>query len=223
MTHKLLFRKGNAKLASQIYTFSLPAGYTCPGAKLCQSYADRITGKITDGKDTVFRCFSASQEALLPNVRKARWANFEALKGLSTEQMADLIMASLPKKARIVRVHVSGDFYSADYFNAWVSVAKARPEVLFYAYTKSLHLIPSVWPANLRLTFSEGGKYDNLINGRKSAKVVFDPMEAEALGIEIDHDDSHAYEGDKSFALLIHGIQPAGSMASKATSKLKKK
>ena len=54
----------------------------------------------------------------------------------------------------------------------------------------------------------------------KFAKVVFSEKEAAKLGLEIDHDDSHAYEGDKSFALLLHGTQPKGTMAAKAKNKL---
>ena len=46
--------------------------------------------------------------------------------------------------------------------------------------------------------------------------------EAEKLGLEIDHDDSHCF-GDKPFALLVHGTQEAGSDASKAISKQKRK
>lgn len=60
-----------------------------------------------------------------------------------------------------------------------------------------------------------------MIGDRKRAKVIFDPLEADILGIDIDHDDSHAYAGEDSFALLIHGTQPAGSMASQAKKKLK--
>ena len=54
----------------EIYSFSLPSGYTCPFAVDCLSKADRVTGKITDGRDTLFRCFSASDEARSPNARK---------------------------------------------------------------------------------------------------------------------------------------------------------
>ena len=32
----------------------------------------------------------------------------------------------------------------------------------------------------------------------------------------MDHDDSNAYKQDKPFAILIHGIQAPGSLASKA-------
>ena len=43
------------------------------------------------------------------------------------------------------------------------------------------------------------------------------------MGLEIDHDDTHAFESDESFALLLHGTQPAGSEAADALKVLKKK
>ena len=51
----------------KVYTFSLPAGVSCPGAVDCLSYSDRVTGKITDGKHTQFRCFMASIESISPD------------------------------------------------------------------------------------------------------------------------------------------------------------
>ena len=44
--------------------------------------------------------------------------------------------------------------------------------------------------------------------------------ESRILNLVIVHDDSHAYKGDKSFALLLHGTQPKGTMAAKAKNKL---
>jgi hypothetical protein len=108
-----------------------------------------------------------------------------------------------------------------------LDVAKARPKTLFYGYTKSL----VIWlrhrsrvPGNIKLTASEGGKYDNLIEleSLKSANVVFSVEEARELGLEIDHDDSHAYGSDQSFALLLHGNQRKETPAAKALSALKK-
>ena len=37
----------NAKLIG-IFHFSLPSGYSCPGASNCKTFADRMTGKIRD-------------------------------------------------------------------------------------------------------------------------------------------------------------------------------
>jgi hypothetical protein len=227
-TKLLKFQRGNAKLGKEIYTFSLPAGHSCPFANNCLSKADKITGKLTDGPNTQFRCFAASAEAVYPNVRLARWYNFDLLKKLDTNKSANLILSSLPKKANIVRIHVSGDFFNEAYFLAWLKVAKERPEVLFYAYTKSLvywvNYIKDI-PTNLILNASEGGKLDAQINGHglKFAKVVYSPSEAKKLGLKIDHTDEAAYKTKKSFALLIHGQQPKGSKASQAIKELKAK
>jgi hypothetical protein len=222
----LKFGNGNAKLDAAIFTFSLPAGHTCPFASACRSKADRVSGRITDGPHTQFRCFAASNEARARSVRDARWHNADALRTCrSVAEMVDLILASLSPYAGYVRVHVSGDFYSQDYFDAWMEVARRRPRTLFYGYTKSL----TFWvrrldavPPNFVLTASYGGTHDHLIeeHGLRFAKVVFSEQEAAELGLELDHDDSHAMRPGPSFALLLHGTQPPGSPAAKALSAL---
>ena len=225
---KLIFTKGNAKLDKKILIFNLPAGHSCPQASKCLSKVDPVTGTLKDGKNTIFRCFAASQEVLFPNVRVSRNNNFESLrKCKSAKQMEDLIVGSLPDTASLVRVHASGDFFNKTYFQAWINVAKAKPNVIFYAYTKSLNFwieFMGQIPANLKLTASRGGRLDHLIeeHNLKYAQVVFSEKEAEILGLEIDHDDSHAFTDNKPFALLLHGVQPAGSNASKALWELKR-
>ena len=225
---KLNFGLGNEKLAKSIATFSLPAGHVCCFAKDCLAMADRETGKVTDGKDTEFRCFAATQESRLPSLRKSRWDNFEMLQAAGTiEAMGDLIQDSLPKGILIVRVHVSGDFFSERYFLAWLNVALNNPAIVFYGYTKSTPFLVKYAkdiPSNFRFTASFGGTRDNLINlhNLKSVKVVFSVEESLKQGLEIDHDDSHAFAGKESFSLLIHSTQPANSMASKAMSELKR-
>jgi hypothetical protein len=219
----LKFGKGNAKLDKQIATFSLPAGFTCPGAALCMARANRETGKIADGPLQQFRCFAATAESAYRNVRESRWHNFDLLKGKSRFEMYDLILASLPDTT-IIRIHVSGDFFNEAYFGAWIDVATARPGIKFYAYTKSIPMwkrFSDSIPANLILTASEGGKYDEEIGDLKRATVVFSEDQAAALGLELDHDDSHAYDGRNSFALLLHGTQAKGTIAAKALSTLR--
>jgi phosphopantetheinyl transferase (holo-ACP synthase) len=222
----LSFGSGNSKLSKSIATFSLPAGHSCPFAKECFSKADRTTGKIIDGKHCKFRCFAASQEALYPSVRNARWRNFEILKNEGTvEKMTERLQAAIPKGYTYVRVHVSGDFYSEKYFLAWLNVAMNNPLTVFYGYTKALPFLTKYRkyiPHNFRFTASRGGTCDNLIGKYKlrSAEVVFSVKEAEKKGLEIDHDDSHAIMAKNSFALLLHGTQPAGSEAGKAWQKI---
>lgn len=230
----LTFGNGNAKLDAAIFTFSLPAGYCCPFAKDCLSKADPATGRITDGTDTKYRCFSASTEARR-SVRNARWHNANALRACnSMEEMAALILDSLSPFAGYVRVHVSGDFISQSYFDAWLEVARQRPRTVFYWYTKCIRY----WVARLPLvgdgrtpgaltnvvpTASRGGRNDDLIDAHdlRSAAVVLGEGEAAMLGLELDYDDSHAFRHGPDYALLIHGTQPAGTPAAKAVSALR--
>lgn len=226
---------GNAKLDSGIAILSLPAGHACPGANQCKSKT--VVDKsnpcgygIQDGPNCLFRCFAATDESKYPNVRLARWHNFDTLKKCkSLIEMISLISKSLPEsKFNLpVRLHASGDFFSQMYFDAWLEIAKMNPNRIFYGYTKSLTFLVKRLndiPNNFRLTASYGGLWDSLIekHSLKYAKVVFTPNEADKLGLKIDHDDSLCYGDNSSFALLLHGTQPAGSPAAKAWSTLKK-
>ncbi len=224
----LSFSNGNAKLSEDIKTFSLPSGHSCPMAQLCLAKADRVTGGLKAGKDAQFRCYSASAENRLTSVRESRWRNFDLLRACQGEaEMTDLILRSLSPFAGYVRLHVAGDYFSQDYFDSWLNVARERPRSFFYGYTKSLgYLVKRLadLPDNLHLTASVGGKQDHLIakHDLKWCKVISAPTleEAEAIaepeGLSFDHDDSHAIDVNvRKFALLIHGPQPAGSKFSK--------
>jgi len=228
---------GNSKLkkdpeAKYAYTFSLPAGYTCPFALKCKAQVDDH-GKIVRGPDMEFQCFGATSEVRSSSLRKAVNHNFRLLReaGIhNVEAMSNLIIKSIPPDARRIRVHTTGgDFFNADYLRAWLRAARLYDDVLFYCYTKSLrHWVVArdtgLIPENFRIVASFGGTQDHLIEEHNLvyAKVVYHPDEAKALGLEIDHDDSLCMKADKSFALLIHGQQAAGSAASKAIQQLKK-
>ena len=223
-TLELLRKLGIAR--SRGFVFNLPSGFTCPGALECLSKADRVTGKITDGKNTLFRCFSASTEALYTRARDQGWRNFDKLRGLDYEQMVQLINESLPENAEIVRPGVRGDFFNQVYFEAWLAVARLRPGTLFYCYTKSLNYVTANLdriPENFIVNASRGGRYDHLIDeyNLKVAEVVYSPEEAEAKGLPIDHDETHAITKTGNFALLLHGTQAPGSLASKAIKAMK--
>ena len=229
---RLAYAPANTKLSKlekrlgvKVYSFDMLSGVTCPAARDCKSWAVERDGKrrIQDGAQTVFRCFSASQEALFTNVFNARKANMEAALGLASRspmKCAAALVEALPKMAAAIRIHVAGDFKLLNYFDAWREVCERRPDVRFYAYTKML----SFWvkrmdyiPPNLALTASRGGRFDHLIDehGLREAVVVYSA--AQARGLPIDTDDYHAYQlKGGSFALLIHGVQPAGSAAARA-------
>lgn len=227
----LTISQPNSKLGQiQAPSLSLPAGYSCPFAKVCKSLAHRHGKKAFSGKAIKdygdVRCYVASAEVAYPAVRKMRWRNYDLLMSVGkkggAQAMADLIVRSLRHyeqnhgAVRVFRIHDSGDFFSLDYLDAWIECAKAMPGVLFYAYTKSL----SFWanrkseiPKNLRLIASEGGKEDELIGkeGFRKSVIVKDSGEAIKRNLNIDVNDFLAAFGDKDFALLLHGVQSAES------------
>lgn len=226
-TVALIFSTGNAKLGKGTLIFSLPAGSTCPGALECYSRAVvDSTGKrsIQDGPHTQFRCFAASSEVQYDACYQNRQQNFKAIvSALNGGNAAGLINSELnkarKKNTKLVRIHESGDFFSAAYLLAWVMVAHANPDLKFYCYSKNLPLFVNLaLPANFYLTASYGGKFDYLIDEGKFtrfSKVFMTPEEAELAGLPVDHDDTHCFE-DGPFALLVHGTQPKGSEWGKA-------
>lgn len=211
----------------RVYSLDLLSGHTCPFAKECFAYVVEKDGKysVKDGKHTKYRCYSASQEALYPNLYNLRKYNTDLLKqARTTKRILKLLQESLPDDAGVIRIHSGGDFFSQSYLDAWVELAETRPDVLFYGYTKALPWLLEweILPENFIFTASRGGKRDDLIDKHKlrEALVVFTEEEAWDQGLEIDHDDSHAAKPGKSFALLVHGIQPKGSEAGRAVHKL---
>lgn len=234
----------DGRFYGEVWSLDLLSGWSCPMAEACLSKVYEIKDQISpagntkkylkDGKKATHRCFSTSQEVKNPSLYKLRKHNYDTLRKAKTEKkMLKLLQDSMPRNASVVRQHVGGGFFNEIYFKAWLRLAELNPHKLFYAYMKSL----SYWINNIDwvnrlpnvvLTASRGGKQDYLIDEHnlREAVVVFDEARAEELGLEIDHDDSHAARPDlreQSFALLIHGVQAAGSEASKAVSLLKGK
>ena len=196
------------------YSLSLLSGFSCPFSNDCT--AKVIDGKVVDGKHMQFRCFSASMEARYSNTYNQRKYNFDILRKIKDlDTMVTTLKNSLPKDIRLLRISVGGDIFNQLYMDSLIELAKSV-DFTIYAYTKSL----PYWvarindiPESLSLTASKGGRRDDLITtyNLKEAIVVYSEQEAYDLGLEIDHDDTHAIKNDgKSFALLIHGTQPKG-------------
>ena len=173
----------------KIFTLTLPAGWSCPGANECLAFADPTGGRVWDSPTLKFRCFAASAERY-ENVRNVVWLNFNLLRRLKdSHSIARLILDSLEETMHrfkvkdddvvIVRIHVGGDFNSLAYLEGWdiaLRTIKAGwhwgrrphwkfPKTIGYAYTKSLHHLSRMLKDhelsdNFVITASEGGKYD---------------------------------------------------------------
>lgn len=228
LSELLYLTNGNSKLANDTLIFSIPAGKTCPGANICLSMAIMDSdGKLSvkDGDETVFRCYAASQEGLYKNTYLSRAKNLQLVKAAlsqSVHNAAMLIYNSILAKGTLntkkVRIHESGDMFSADYLAAWCEVATMLPQLKFYCYSKNLPLFVGLTlPENFYMVASVGGKYDNLIPEYFPVyATVYNYLHEVPEGVSVDWDDSHCF-GDKPFALLIHGVQPKGSIEAKAS------
>lgn len=87
------------------------------------------------------------------------------------------------KKKLVIRIHSVGDFGfegrdRVEYFDTWVKIARANPNVIFYTYTKCVGMVKEYKrkysiPENLSITYSWGGTQDELIEkDDKQAKVI---------------------------------------------------
>ena len=79
----------------------------------------------------------------MPSVIGAHHNNLKATK----RNDFDLKMTTelLTKKATICRIHVAGDYNSAEYAKKWIAIVKANPTVKFFTYTRSWR-IPEIRP-----------------------------------------------------------------------------
>jgi len=109
---------GNMKVG-EAFTFSLPSKTTCPGAsEWCREHC--YSHKYE-------RCRRACQNAYEDNLALSR----------DTAQFVRIMTGVLPRIMPCFRIHVGGDFYSAEYVEAWQRICGAFPQVQFWAYTRS--------------------------------------------------------------------------------------
>ena len=230
------FSKSNSKLEWPY--FSLPAGYTCPFATVCKNFPAKWEGPIKGGKwkkpasweknvkpgpQAEIMCYAARAQGQYPGANIQAFKNLDLLKRMkTTEKMANLIIKSMEyhglAKTDILRIHEAGDFFSQNYFDAWIEVAKRMPKTLFYAYTVSLPYYmarKNSLPKNFKIIASMDKHNEKFImdNGLRYSTVVGSAEEAKELRLPIDVDDSIAWGSDDNFALVIHGSQPKGSEA----------
>lgn len=122
-----LLRRGNAKLGESIFHFDLPAATTCPGrSPLCERLCYARRGRF----NTV-----QTRKRLANNLRLSRRADF-----------ASLLLAEIRRLGVVLlRLHVSGDFFSSEYARAWLEVMRRCEGVRFYFYSRSWR-VPSIEP-----------------------------------------------------------------------------
>ena len=111
---------GNVKLGGSIHHFDLPAVTTCPGRT---SICEGVCYAHEKGRYRFKRV-----------LERLRWCWEQSLRDDFVERMIREIRS---KGCLVVRVHVSGDFYSPEYSAKWLEVMQACKRVKFYFYTRS--------------------------------------------------------------------------------------
>lgn len=199
-------RKTLGLIASKgIIGFGLPALRSQSGFLVCP-FAGACAGI----------CFACQGRYQMRNVAEPREWNLDTLLALyDTGGLwgpADALVEDLArKKANLIRIHDSGDFFSPWYLESWFKVAGQFPERRFYAYTKSHRWIDwDLVPSNFSLVQSEGGKDDSLINWSKPVARIFPThadrvkagyVDGESLG------DVPAIMGEPRIGLVYHGTR----------------
>ena len=193
--------------AYRVVSFNLPAGcyevdnksyITCPGADACLAL-----------------CYARQGTFLFKGSKRVRIDNHQLL--LTTHvthglqgviDILDEAVKSVSKTVAVIRLHDSGDFFKKWYVQAWVEVIKRHPNILFYAYTKSFPMFKGMdIPANFRVTYSFGGKFDSQIDGPNSR--IFPTLDERIAAGYVDGNDSDmpAILGERNIGLVYHGVK----------------
>jgi hypothetical protein len=140
-----LLTKGNSKLAKNVGVWNILAGMEVCGRECTGCYAlkeqVRWKGTVVSGRTNRLN-FSKGilfVPSMVKEIEKSRFT--------------------------MIRVHGSGEFYSQAYIDDWVEIArrvkKAKPEVMFYTYTKR----------DREFDFTKIDKLDNFVVHRSMVEV----------------------------------------------------
>jgi hypothetical protein len=207
---KLLVQNNKIKKSGDttkvVYNFGIPAFkskqfkmFTCPNASKC-----------------VAGCYAKSGTYLFGNVVNAYENRLGATLSTSfVEDMSNEISLLLGKankqgKSLYIRIHDSGDFYSPEYLQKWLTIINRFSQVEFYAYTKMVSMLKSFYkPKNFRVIYSFGGKEDHLINTvNDNHSVVFETSKVlqSTDYIDCSVNDLNVYL-TKKVGLIYHGVK----------------
>lgn len=185
----------------RIYNFGIPAYMSASGVTTCPN-----------ARECVKPCYARQGNYVrFPNVANALENRLD-LYLKDDASFALQLISEIKSKRKIthIRVHDSGDFFSSDYLDLWLYVARKFPKVKFYAYTKMVGMIKEAKlegkiPSNFTFIFSYGGSEDHLINPKtdRHSKVFIN--ESDSKYIDASNNDLLAIGRVKRIGLVYHG------------------
>ena len=188
MRFKKLLTQNSELRPDGIFNWSLPAFgvklsngrnfNVCPNAGACASF-----------------CYARNGTYNFSNVKGRHIANLEYVLDEPQEWFNQMLAeVSHPKMVgKYIRIHDAGDFFSKEYLDLWVEIARLTPQVTFYCYTKEVKLFKEYkegFPDNFRYLFSMGGKQDHLIDKEKDRHAEVFPDDAAILDAGYGNQDA---------------------------------
>ena len=188
---------GLAKLLSQnselrpdgIFNWSIPAlaaklsdgrnFKTCPNAGACANV-----------------CYARNGTYNFSNVKARHTANLEYVlndpQGWLGQMLAEVNHPSM--RGKYVRIHDSGDFFSEEYLQMWLKIARLTPQVTFYCYTKEVSMFKKIveprCPSNFKYLYSLGGREDHLVDLENDRHADVFPDDAAILDAGYSNQDA---------------------------------
>lgn len=155
LTQNSKLKKTSKELNKRVFNFGITAYKTSKGKIVCPF-----------AKDCIKYCYAKKGAYTWSNVAPAFEKRYNITKTIAFVPL--MIKEIKRKRVDFLRIHDSGDFYSKEYLNKWLTIAETLPDVKFYAYTKSHDFFRSIdLPNNFDIIFSEGSKLDHKINKSK--------------------------------------------------------
>nr|WP_323747574.1 hypothetical protein [Catenulispora rubra] len=203
-----LLSNSNRNLArDRIWSWSIPALAarlpdgrtirTCPSAGVCAQ-----------------ACYARSGSYTFPSVKNAHLRNlaFAVQDPDGWEQAMKDELTARRFDGAAVRIHDSGDFFSADYARSWLRIIRSAPNTRFYAYTKEVRLhdqlLQPECPPNAAWVLSLGGTQDRRVDPRRHRIADVFPDE-ESIGEAGFHSQA------ESDLLAVDGPAPVGMAANR--------
>lgn len=206
-----LLTNGNSDLRRDgIWTWSLPAWVTnLPDG--------RVVNVCPSAGECAKPCYARKGTYQFSNVKRKHQSNLmrvlDDAENWEKEMIEELKRPKFVNK--YVRIHDGGDFFSREYLEAWLRIARATPTTIFYCYTKEVKMFKEVvepdYPRNFYWVYSYGGRQDHLIEDNDRQADVFPSKEAmEAAGFfDQEASDLLAIKGHHKVGIVVNNHKGA--------------
>ena len=155
LTQNTKLKATSKALDVRVFNFGIPAYKTKSGKVTCP-FAD----------ECVKFCYARKGAYIWSNVSPAFEKRYNISK--TDEFISKITNEIVKKKVQYLRIHDSGDYYSKEYLDKWIKIAKTNKDVRFYSYTNSVELLKNTkLPKNFDIIFSDSGKQKHLIDTSK--------------------------------------------------------